>query len=149
MDRVLRPLLVCLLVAAMAATAPPAQAAAPRYITVSGPPLERLVVLAAWRQNLDVLLAIAHAPRATGEQAPVRGAVRLRLGLFWRRSPEPRPTDDRAADQHGWFFPATRNRPAVVLLRADGRRLPRVAPKVFLRALAQRGVPVRLDRAGG
>jgi hypothetical protein len=60
------------------------EAAAPRYILVSGPGLARPVLLANWGENGRLLAALVDARRANAET--VRGLSkrpRLRLGLFW------------------------------------------------------------------
>jgi hypothetical protein len=56
----------------------------------------------------------------------------------------PAPTQPSEANQHGWFYPARRSRPAVFEVMVAGARIPRIAPKKALRILARHGVPTRL-----
>ena len=60
--------------AAMVVLAAPAQAAAPNYILVTGPGLPRPILLANWTENLDLLLAVANAPKAS--RTTVQGLAR-------------------------------------------------------------------------
>jgi hypothetical protein len=125
--------------------AAPAQAAAPRYILVSGPALARPVLLPSWNENGALLAALVHAPRVTGRVA--RGLTRrprLDLALFWGWPERPRPTRPSQANQHGWFYPARRGRPAVVDVLVNGVRVPRIVPARPLRILARHGVPTRI-----
>jgi len=136
------------LVGALAAAlvlAAPAEAAAPRYILVSGPGLERPLLLPNWGENGELLADLVNAPKVT--RAVARGLSmrrRLDLALFWGWPDRPRPTRPIQANQHGWFYPAQRGRPAVVDVMVDGARVPRVAPARTLRILARHGVPTRI-----
>ena len=137
--------LVGAVVAAAASLAAPAQAAAPNYILVSGPGLAQPVVLDDWSENGRLLAAIGHGPRA--KRAALRGlARRLRFDLaeFWGWSADPRPTDPRAATQHGLFYPAHGRKPAIFKVMVGGTRVPRVASARALAILAHHGVPTRL-----
>jgi hypothetical protein len=136
-------LLLALAVAAVLATS--ASAAAPRYILVSGPGLERPVVLSSWSENHALLISVANAPRA--KRAHVRGLARrprFHLAEFWGPPAERPPTRPSEANQHGWFYPAHRGRPAIVRLTVEGTMIPRIAPAKMLRILARHGVPARV-----
>jgi len=118
-----------------------AEAAAPRYILISGPGLERPILLADWSENLDLLIALIDAPRVDASAARLSSRRRFRLGLFWGWPERPLPTDPRDANQTGWFYPRTESQPAAIDLRVSGTRAPRVAPTRALRILARHGVP--------
>jgi hypothetical protein len=121
------------------------EAAAPQYILVSGPGLERPVLLASWAENHAFLLALSNAPRARSATARRLAArPKLRLGLFWGWAKKPRPTRQSQANQKGWFYPAWQAQPAVVDLLVNGVRVPRIAPARVLGILARHGVPTRL-----
>jgi hypothetical protein len=122
-------------------TAGSAHAAAPRYILVTGPGLERAVLLADWNENLDLLIGLLPAKRpASGWQAHRK---RYDLALFWGVPARPIPKNPAEANQHGWFYPAVGGRRAVVKLLIDGQDFPRVATPEALRILARHGVPTR------
>ena len=143
-NRVVRRGTTLLAVVAALALSGPASAAAPNYILVSGPGLSRPILLGDWKENLDLLAAVANAPRARG--ASVRGLAsrpRFDLAEFWGWSGNARPTRPRDANQHGTFYPARGSKPAVVVLMVDGSRVPRLAPTAALRILARHGVPTR------
>jgi hypothetical protein len=121
------------------------EAAAPRYILVSGPGLARPVLLANWVENRTLLLAVAGAPRAKKETVRrLPGRPRLRLGFFWGWADMPRPTRQGQASQSGWFYPIWRSEAAVLDLMVDGVRVPRIAPIRVLRIFARHGVPIRV-----
>jgi hypothetical protein len=87
--------------------------AAPNYILVSGPGLRRPVVLANWKENGVLLLAVANA--RTADKSLIRGLTHRRrfdLAEFWGRQGQPRPTSPRQANQHGWFYRSTLERHA-------------------------------------
>jgi hypothetical protein len=128
-------------VGAAAVVAATAHAAAPRYILVSGPGLERPVLLDDWAENLVLLTALLPSRRPTPGWR--RGRLRYDLALFWGVPAEPVPTDPRQASQHAWFYPATRGRRAVFDILLSGQRLPRLATWRSLRILARHGVPTR------
>lgn len=120
------------------------EAAAPRYILVSGPRLARAVLLPNRAENGLLLAALVHAPRA--DDATVRRLgerPRLRLRLFWGWPETPRPVLPSRANQTGWFYPSSRSQPPVVDLLVDGVRVPRIAPAPVLRIFARHGVPTR------
>jgi len=125
-----------------AVVAVPAQAAAPRYILVSGPALHRPVTLGDWTENLAFLSSLLRADRPAAGWTPKR--PRYNLALFWGVPATPVPTRPNEASQHGWFYPATGSRPAVVKMLLSGRDFPRVAPRETLRILARHGVPTRI-----
>jgi hypothetical protein len=121
------------------------EAAAPRYILLSGPGLARPVLLANWEENGTLLAALVNAPRARGETVRrLSKRPRLRLGLFWGSPEGRRPTRQSQANQKGWFYPTWRLQPAVIDLRVNGVRVPRIAPIRILRIFARHGVPTRL-----
>lgn len=132
-------LLAALAVAVMAA---PAQAAAPRYILVTGPGLEQPLMLSNWSDNLKLYLALlpARRPGAAGWQ---HARPRYDLALFWGVPAKPVPSNPAEANQHGWFYPAVGGRRAVIKLLIDGQDFPRVATPEALRILARQGVPTR------
>lgn len=120
------------------------EAAAPRYILVSGPGLAQPVLLANWEENHRLLLALTTAPKANEKTVRrLRDRPRLRLGLFWA-SPEPRQVRQKNANQRGWFYPGLRSEPPVIDLLVDGVRAPRIAPARVLRIFARHGVWTRV-----
>jgi hypothetical protein len=122
----------------------PAQAAAPRYILVSGPGLQRPATLGNWSENLAFVTSLLHARRPA---AGWRGnRPRYQLALFWDVPTKPVPTKPSAANQYGLFYPATGGRRAVVKLRVSGQDFPRLATAETLRVLARHGVPTRVAR---
>lgn len=121
------------------------EAAAPRFIFVSGPGLARPVLLANWKENRALLLALANAPGAKRETVRRLGErPALRLGLFWGWPERPRPTRPYQANQEGWFYPASGSQPSVVDLPVNGASVPRIAPVRVLRIFARHGVPTRV-----
>jgi hypothetical protein len=118
------------------------EAAAPRYILVRGPGLKRPVLLENWEENLRLLVALVDAPRESRDALARR--ARFDLALFWGWPERPRPTRPRDANQHGWFYPARGSLPAVIDLRVNGWRFPRIAPPEVLRIFARHGVPTRV-----
>jgi hypothetical protein len=119
--------------------APAADAAAPRYIMVTGPGISRPILLADWRENLAIETAVLLAPKAERPRdLPVRS--RLTLSLFWGWG-EHRPRSARQADQRGWLYPATAARPALIALRVNGRSPLRTVTGRLLRILQRHGVP--------
>lgn len=125
-----------------AVVAVPAKAAAPRYILVSGPGLQRPVLLGSWRENLTFLTSLLPADRPTQGWRDDR--PRYDLALFWGVPAKPVPSRPKQASQHGWFYPATGGRRAVVRLGVSGQDFPRVAPREALRILARHGIPTRI-----
>lgn len=132
-------LVAALLVAGVAAV--PAHAAAPRYILVSGPGLQRPATLGSWSENLAFMTSLLPARRPTPGWRDNR--PRYELALFWGVPAKPVPTWPNEANQHGWFYPATSGRRAVVKLRVSGEDYPRVATPETLRILARHGIPTR------
>ena len=121
------------------------EAAAPRYIMVSGPSLPRPVLLTDWKENHALLLAVANARRARpGVVQRLDDRPRLRVGLFWGWAGERPPKRQNQADRSGWFYPFWRSQPAVVHLLVNGKRFPRIAPVRVLRILDTHGIPTRL-----
>jgi hypothetical protein len=136
------------LVAALAAVlllAPPVHAAAPNYILVSGPGLERPILLGNWSENLSLLSALANAPRANrGVALTLARRPRFDLAEFWGWGSMPPPTRPSQASQHGWFYPAHRSKAPVIVAMVNGFRFPRLVPSPVLKILARHHVPLRL-----
>jgi hypothetical protein len=124
--------------------AAPAYAAAPNYILVSGRGLAHPVLLADWRQNLKLLLAVGDAPRAGRAAAGLASRPRFDLAEYWGWGGRPPPRRPAQASQHGTFYPAQGSTRAVVVLQVQGIRIPRLAPAFLLRVLARNGVPTRV-----
>jgi hypothetical protein len=120
----------------------PAQAAAPRYILISGPGLQRPATLGNWSENLAFVTSLLHARRPTAGWRDNR--PRYQLALFWGVPAKPVPARPSAANQYGWFYPAVGGRRAVIKLRVGGEDFPRVATGETLRILARHGVPTRV-----
>jgi hypothetical protein len=138
----LRILAAAAVAAALVSTA---EAAAPNYIYVRGPGLDRPVLLADWDENLDLFTAIVSSPVA-GKTA-TRGLARrprLELAYFWAWGSRPRPTSGALANQHGSFWAATGTSRALIQLAPDSS-FPelRIASAKVLRILARHGIPVR------
>lgn len=121
--------------------AAPARAAAPRFILVTGPGLDRPVLLGDWSENLRLMESLLPARRARGFSPS--GRPRYDLALFWGVPARPVPRRPREANQHAWFYPAHDGRPAVIDLMLSGARYPRLATSGALRILARHGVPTR------
>jgi hypothetical protein len=125
-----------------AAAAVAVHAAAPRYILVSGPGLQRPVVLGNWRENLSFLIDLIPPRRPSPGWRSER--PRYRLALFWGVPARPVPRDPGTANQVGWFYPAVGSRRAVIVLLVSGRDGPRIATNKALRILGQHGIPTRV-----
>jgi hypothetical protein len=122
----------------------PAQAAAPNYILVTGRGLSHPVLLADWKENMKILLAVANAPRARGRAVEGLAArPRFDLAEFWDWSGRPRPASPAQASQHGTFYPARGSRRALIVLTVQGVTVPRFAPTFVLAALRRHGIPIR------
>ncbi len=122
-----------------------ARAAAPNYILVTGPGVDRPILLADWNENSELLAAILQAPRARGRDAKrLERRPRLMLSEFWGWGRLPRPTRPSQTDQHGWFYPAHGGRRAVVEMVLGGTEFPRLATARVLRVFSLHGVPIRL-----
>jgi hypothetical protein len=120
-----------------------ASAAAPRYILVTGPSLQRPVVLGKWSENLALLTDLIPTRRpAPGWRSTNR--PRYKLALFWGVPARPVPSDPNKASQVGWFYPSVSGRRAVVVLLVSGRDGPRVASRDALRILGRNGIPTRV-----
>ena len=130
------------MLAVAAALATSANAAAPRYILVSGPHLQRPVVLGDWNENLTFLVDLIPSRRPSAGWHTER--PRYKLALFWGVPSKPVPTDPSKASQVGWFYPAINGRRAVVVLLVSGQDGPRIASREALRILGRHGIPIRL-----
>jgi hypothetical protein len=139
--RVWIPIVVLLAVGVVAF---PAQAAAPRYILVSGSGLQRPATLGNWMENLAFVTSLLHARRPTSGWRDNR--PRYELALFWGVPARPVPARPADANQRGWFYPAIGGRRAVVKLRVSGKDFLRVAAAETLRILARHGVPTRMPK---
>ena len=137
-----RKLAVIAVTLTAAVVAIPAEAAAPRYILVSGPALQRPVVLGNWNENLAFLTGLLPADRPAPGWRNDR--PRYDLALFWGVPAKPMPTHPNEAAQRGWFYPANGGRRAVVKLLISGQDHPRVATRAALRILARHGIPTRI-----
>ena len=137
----------CLVIvlAALVLTAP-ASAAYPRYVIVSGPRLPQPILLSQWSETITLMEETSWAPRAGSKaRRSLRTRIRYDLALFWEWSPEEAPpTRPRDAQQHGWFYPATARRRAIVDLRVNGIRIPRFAPEAVLRIFVRHHIPTRV-----
>jgi hypothetical protein len=136
--------LVSAVVAAAVALAAPAHASEPNYILVSGPGLRQPVLLDQRDENLQLLSAVGHGPRA--KRAALRGLARrprFDLAEFWNWNFLPAPTDPREATQHGLFYPAHGRKPALFKMMVQGTRVPRIASARALAILARHGIPTR------
>lgn len=130
-----------------------ASRAAPWAIVFSGPLLRNRVVLGDWDEN-HKLMSAASSPILVGSQA-LRDRPKISVSMFWgpdwqylRRHPESLATlDTNRATQRGVFYPAHRERSALLVLdsvygaaghssvmKADG-----------LAILERHGVPTRVD----
>ena len=131
--------------AAVLVLAPPVHAAAPNYILVSGAGLKRPIILGNWSENLALLSALVDAPRAKGTVVlALARRPRFDLAEFWGWGSLPRPTQPSQANQHGWFYPAHRSKPPVIVLMVNGYRFPRLVPAAVVKILVRHHVPLRL-----
>jgi hypothetical protein len=137
----MRPIVLLVSVVTALAVATPADAAAPRFILVTGPGLVRPVVLGDWRANLDLYTSMLNMPRV---RRPPSSRPRYDLALFWGVPARPVPARPGAASQHGTYWPAAGSRPAVIELQLAGTLVPRAASPRALRVLARHGVPIRV-----
>jgi len=130
--------------AAVLVLASPVQAAAPNYILVSGPGLKRPILLGNWGENGALLSALVSVPTAKGNAVHgLAGRPRFDLAEFWGWGGRPRPTRPSQANQHGWFYPAHRSKPPVIVLMVNGDKSPRLVPISVLKILARHHVPLR------
>jgi hypothetical protein len=122
----------------------PAFGAAPRFIVVSGASLGSPVLLEDHPENLLLLRSVVDAKVGVplGELA---GRPSLDLALFWGEGWTKGKLDPRRTDQHGRFYPATDNAPAVIQLPLADQPGPVEAPTVTRSILARHGVPVRVE----
>jgi hypothetical protein len=136
-----RALLLLAVVIGACFSADAAEAAAPRYIMVTGNGIAKTILLANWRENFALEMAVANAPKT---DAPANLAVRprLKLSLFWGWD-EHRPKWPGEANQRGWLYPAVGSQPALVALKVDGSSKLRVATPPLLRILRNHSVPTR------
>ncbi len=135
--------LVTLLAVAASSLVPAgtASAAAPRYIMVTGPGISKPILLADWRENLAIETAVLLAPRAERPH-DLSKRSRLTLSLFWGWGKQ-RPRSPSQANQRGWLYPATRERPALIALRVNGRSPLRNVTGRLERILQRHAVPTR------
>jgi hypothetical protein len=149
----------CLALLATASAAPPTLAAAPPIILISGSPLCQPVVLADWGQIISRLSSGADDPR--GQLEAPGGRSYFDLALFsgdewWTYVQTDQPLDalqPERAPQHGRFYPASADEPALLVLPEVQRRggvsltswSVRRMEDTGLAVLAEHGVPVRAD----
>lgn len=135
--------LAAVLLAALSSWAAGAQAAAPRFILVTGPPHPRPVLVAGQRENLDLLTDLAASPFAPARVVRTLATrPRLDLALFWTWRHREAPAHPGDASQHGWLYPRWRSAPAVVALKLDDSARPRLVSPAALAMLAHHGVAV-------
>ena len=130
-----------------------ASRAAPWAIVFSSPLLQNRVVLGDWDENHKLMSAASTATRV-GSQV-LRDRPRIFVSMFWgpdweylRRHPESLATlDTSRATQRGFFYPAHRERAALLLVDpafgAGGH--PGVMTADGLAILKRHGVPTRVD----
>jgi hypothetical protein len=142
-----------------AAAAPPSLAAAPPIILVSGPLLPQPIALADWGQNISLMSSGADDPR--GQLEPPGGRLYFDLALFsgdewWTYVQTDQPLNalqPEQATQHGRFYPASADEPALLVLpevqRGGSLTLTswsvRRMEDTGLAVLAEHGIPVRAD----
>jgi hypothetical protein len=142
--RTMRRLIWSIALFGLLVVAAPAEAAAPRYIMVSGPGLVQPVTLANWRQNLDVMMEIVNGDKLAPQQrAGLADRPRLRLSLFWGWGGKP-PKWPSQSNQTGWYWPASDGAPAIVATVIGGKRDARVASLKLLGILRRHHVPLSL-----
>jgi hypothetical protein len=83
----------------------------------------RLRSCARRSENTALLSALVNAPRAKGRVVlALARRPRFDLAEFWGWGSMPRPTQPSQANQHGWFYPAHRSNPPVIVLMVNGYR---------------------------
>jgi hypothetical protein len=139
----MRHRLLALLAVALGAglLAGPASAAAPRYIMVSGRGIPKPILLADWRENMAIELAVANAA-TTAPPPGLSVRPRLALSLFWGWGGTP-PKRPAQANQRGWLYLAVGSQPALIALKVNGSSALRVVPAPLLRILQRHAVPTR------
>jgi hypothetical protein len=146
----MRALRLAVVLAAALALAPAAEAAAPRFMMLSGLGLKKPVVLADWNENLRIMRECSKARIIPAPQ--LRNRSQYRVGEFW--GPEwttfldaggsPGDLKPSQANQLGAFYPAKGRLPAVIRIMVNGRDAPRRAGPVLLATLAAHGVRTRV-----
>jgi hypothetical protein len=125
-----------------------ADAAAPRVILVSGPPLQRPIVISNWSENGAFFSAAAHS---IGTRRPgLTARPSFRLSFFWGpgwneyvdSGGSLRAICPCQTQYHGRFWPAYRTAPAVIDLGHGYYTGARLAPGKVLGILRRHGVPV-------
>lgn len=142
---------MAILAALVLATA--ASAAAPRLILVDQGGLERPIVLSAWTEN-HALLTEWYQGRPI-QPRTLRGRPSFRLSFMW--GPEwnayvdsGKPLGAVRPSQttfHGRFWPAVRDKPAVINPGHGVLVGPRTATRLQLRIFARHRVPIRIRSA--
>jgi hypothetical protein len=122
----------------------PALGAAPRFILVSGSSLDERVLLHDHPENLLLLTSVVDA-KVRVPPGELAGRPSLDLALFWGEGWEQGELDPKRTDQHGRFFPAEDDGPAVIQLPLADQPGPVEAPTVTLSILARHGVPTRIE----
>jgi hypothetical protein len=147
----MRALRLAAVFAAALAFAPAAEAAAPRFIMISGLRLKQPVVLSDWNQNLRISAECASAFVVPASR--LRNRSPYRVGEFW--GPEwtrfldmgGRPSDLKPSQANlvAAFYPARGRLPAVIRgITVFGRFAPRRAGPILLATLAAHGVRTRV-----
>ncbi len=147
-------------VAIVLASAASLNAAAPRLILISGPLLERPILIEDWDQNARIMAGINDRAVAQAEAPADRPFYELALfwGLEWvQYINDGRPLaalKPELASQHARFYPAVGTTPALVVFRDEpgewgqnARRmgLLRSVEQMALDVFARYGLRVRMD----
>ena len=135
-------------------------AAAPRLILISGPLLERPVLIENWDDNMRIMAAIND--RSVAESEAVTDRPFYELALFWGLEWVQYINDGRPlaalkpeqANQHARFYPAVGTAPALVVFRdqpgewgQNARRmgLVRSVEQMALDVFSRDGLHLRMD----
>jgi hypothetical protein len=128
--------------------AQPAFGAAPRFILVSGTALGEPILLDDHSENLRFFTSVVDATLRV-PPSDLAGRPSLDLALFWaegwERTAATEGLEREQADQHGRFYPATDDGPAVIQLPLADQPDPVEAPSVALSILVRHGVPAQVE----
>jgi hypothetical protein len=126
----------------------PAFGAAPRFILVSGTALSERILLDDQSENLRLFTSVVDATLRV-PSGDLAGRPSLDLALFWaevwEKTASTEGLDPEQADQHGRFYPATDDGPAVIQLPLADQPDPVEAPGVALSILVRHGVPAYVE----
>ena len=135
-------------------------AAAPRLILISGPLLERPILIEDWDDNARIMAGINE--RTVAQSEPLVDRPFFELALFWGLEWVQYANDGRPlahlkpeqANQHARFYPAVGAAPALVVFRDEpgemgenARRMGLIRPveQMALDVFARYGLRVRMD----